>query len=158
MKATVHLLAGGVGAGKTTRAIALAAEHQAMRLSVDEWMGTLFLPDITADAGYRWFLERIERLEKVAIDLAVREVMFGRSVVLDFGFLGRPQRDRVRQALAEQGVQSKLHFIDVPQATRWRRVQKRNTEKGESFVVPVSRASFDFCETLLDLPGEDEVN
>ena len=45
MTVDVHLEVGFTGAGKTTYAFELAAREGALRLSIDEWMITLFGPD-----------------------------------------------------------------------------------------------------------------
>ena len=53
--ATLFLIVGLPGAGKTTRAKELAAEHRALRLTPDEWMIPLF-GDSMAN-GKRFVLE-----------------------------------------------------------------------------------------------------
>ena len=45
MVATIHILAGSTGAGKSTYAAELCARTGAVRFSIDEWMGKLFWMD-----------------------------------------------------------------------------------------------------------------
>ena len=71
------LMVGLPGAGKTSRAEELAAEHRALRLTPDEWMVPL-LGDSMAD-GKRFVLEG--RL----ISVALQALRVGTSVVLDYG-------------------------------------------------------------------------
>jgi predicted kinase len=86
--ATLFLIVGLPGAGKTTRARELAAEHRALRLTPDEWMIPLFgEPD--AD-GKRDVLEG--RLIQVALEV----LRLGTSAVLDFGFWSRDERSALR--------------------------------------------------------------
>ena len=75
--ATLILMVGLPGAGKTTRAGELAATHHALRLTPDHWMIPLF-GDSMAD-GKRWVLEG--RL----ISVALQALRLGTSVVLDYG-------------------------------------------------------------------------
>src|SRR6187402_2415834 len=75
--ATLILMVGLPAAGKTTRARELAAEHQALRLTPDHWMISLF-GDSMAD-GRRFVLEG--RL----ISVALQALRLGTSVVLDYG-------------------------------------------------------------------------
>ncbi|MGH3180236.1 MAG: AAA family ATPase, partial [Streptosporangiaceae bacterium] len=73
--ATMFLMAGLPGAGKTTRAEELAAVHRALRLTPDHWMIPLF-GDSMAD-GKRFVLEG--RLFSVYL----QALRLGTSVVLD---------------------------------------------------------------------------
>ncbi len=81
--ATLFLIVGRPGAGKTTRAKELAAEHGALRLSPDAWMIPLFGE---SDAG-----GKRDVLEGLLISLALEAVKLGTSVILDFGFWGRDE-------------------------------------------------------------------
>jgi predicted kinase len=79
----LFLIVGRPGAGKTTRAKELAAEHGALRLSPDAWMIPLFGE---SDAG-----GKRDVLEGRLISLALEAVKLGTSVILDFGFWGRDE-------------------------------------------------------------------
>src|SRR5262249_15775701 len=74
--ATMLLIVGLPGAGKTTRAKELAAAHRALRLTPDEWMIPLF-GEPMAD-GKRFVLEG--RL----ITIALQSLRLGTNVVLDY--------------------------------------------------------------------------
>jgi hypothetical protein len=50
-----------------------------------------------------------------------------------------------------------LHFLDVDAGERWRRVQGRNGERGETFRLEVTRAMFDFIETIWQPPNAEEM-
>ena len=83
--ATMLLMVGLAGAGKTTLAKELAAAHRALRLTPDEWMIPLF--------GLCWRepLARGKRdiLEGRLISIALQALRLETSVVLDFGFWSR---------------------------------------------------------------------
>ncbi|MFK5983796.1 MAG: ATP-binding protein, partial [Flavobacteriaceae bacterium] len=51
----------------------------------------------------------------------------------------------------------KLHFLDIPKETRWERIQKRNSEKGETFEFEVSKEDFDFMESWFEKPTISEM-
>ena len=86
--ATVFLMVGLPGAGKTTRAKELAATHRALRLTPDHWMIPLFGDSMAQ--GKRWVLEG--RL----ISLALQALSLGVSVVLDYGLWSRDERSALR--------------------------------------------------------------
>src|SRR5690242_13676660 len=79
--ATMFLIVGLPGAGKTERGKALAAEHSALRLTPDAWMIPLF--GDPQPAGKRDIVEG--RLIWLALDV----LRLGTSVVLDFGLWSR---------------------------------------------------------------------
>jgi predicted kinase len=80
--ATLVLIVGLPGAGKTTQAKELAAQHHAIRLTPDEWMIPLF--------GLCWRQPvargRRDVLEGRLISIALQALRLEASVVLDFGF------------------------------------------------------------------------
>ena len=57
--ATVHIVFGSQGAGKTTYARQLASETKGTRFSIDEWMGELFGPDLPKPMSLPWIMERV---------------------------------------------------------------------------------------------------
>jgi predicted kinase len=57
----------------------------------------------------------------------------------------------------EQGLSPQLHFVDVPAQERWRRVEERNRAKGGSLPFDVTRAMFDFVESLWEPPTDAEL-
>lgn len=158
MKELVHMVSGGVGAGKTTYAKKLCDEHGGVHFSVDDWNLTLFAPDFPPAPDYEWSMERLGRvftqMKKMANQLITRNV----PVVLDLGFLSRADRRVFSSWAEEHGYRACVHFIDVPMETRWQRVLERNkgisAENPQNFAV--TREMFDFCEGLLEKPSEDE--
>jgi predicted kinase len=86
--ATLFLIVGLPGAGKTTQAKELAAKHRALRLTPDEWMIPLFGE---SDAG-----GKRDVLEERLICVALQALRLGTSVVLDFGFWSRDERSALR--------------------------------------------------------------
>ena len=61
--ATVHLVCGSTGAGKTTHALRLVQEFGAMHFSIDDWMVRLFGPDQPPKRDWPWIAERLARCE-----------------------------------------------------------------------------------------------
>jgi predicted kinase len=84
-KATVHLVCGFLGSGKTTFAKALSAQRAAIRFSVDEWYLRLFAEGPT----YELDRASMSRLLDVLNDLWPQLAQAGNNVVLDFGFWSR---------------------------------------------------------------------
>jgi predicted kinase len=153
---TVHLICGSTGAGKTTYAAAIAARIGAVRLSIDEWMATLFVTDRPDPPSVAWALERLERCERQMWLLAQQLIERDIDVVFDLGLSTRDQRERMRMLVAQTRAESKLHYLDVSVETRRSRVLQRGAQtRGQSFEI--SRPMFDAMESYFEPPTDDEL-
>lgn len=115
--ATLFLIVGLPGAGKTTRACELEKAHRALRFSPDEWMISLF-GESDAD-GKR------DLLEGLLINAGLRALAVGTNVVLDFGLLGRDERSALRSPGASVGAGVEVVYLPVDEATQRQRVLER---------------------------------
>ena len=129
--ATLILVCGLPGAGKTTLARRLETERQAVRLCPDEWMASLGID--ARDEAAR------DRLESTLTDHALRLISVGVDVILEYGFWGRSERDLKRAQARSVGAQVELHVLIVPIDELWRRVAARNVAMPWG-TVPISRA------------------
>ncbi len=157
MRPLLHMVCGGVGAGKTTHARKLADEIGGLRFSIDEWMTGLFGPDSPQPPQWGWVVERVRRCETRIVAQALDAARRGVPSVLDLSFLRRDDRRRLAEQADAAGVGVALHFLDVPVDERWRRVAARNALQGETFSLVVPRPIFDFVESMFEPPGEDEL-
>ncbi|WP_299801241.1 ATP-binding protein [uncultured Maribacter sp.] len=153
----LHLIVGNTGSGKTTYSNKLKKKTKGVLFSIDTWNNTLFLPDKTETDGLEWFLERIERAEKMILNVVRQLEESGTDAILDLGFSKFEHREKFRAFAASNGFDIKLHFLDISKETRWQRVQQRNTEKGATFEFEVSQENFDFMETWFEQPSENEL-
>jgi predicted kinase len=157
MFATVHLVVGSTGAGKSTYARRLAADGQAVRFAIDEWMMALFGPDRPDHAGADWYMPRIDRATGMIWRVAREIVAAGTSVVLEVGLTQRAPRQAFLDQVVGAGAPVRLHVLEADAATRWRRVEGRNSERGATFALEVTRGMFDFVETMWEPPDDDEL-
>src|SRR3954467_9955429 len=87
--ATLPLMVGLPCSGKTTLARKLEHERSALRLTPDEWQLRLF----GQDAEEPEHEARHSLIEALLWDLASRALVLGTSVILDFGFWAREERE-----------------------------------------------------------------
>jgi len=153
----IYLITGGTGAGKTTYARKLADETGAIRFSIDDWMTTLFWMDSPDPISFDWAMSRINRCEAQIWEMALQVLKQGVALILDLGFTKKDHRAKFKILTEAEGYQAYLHWVDVAVQERWRRVQSRNADKGETFAMNVSREMFDFMENEWEKPNAEEV-
>ena len=153
----LHLIVGNTGSGKTTYSNKLKKKTKGVLFSIDTWNKTLFLPDKKETDGLQWFLERIERAEKMILNVVRQLEESDTDAILDLGLSKFEHREKFRAFAASNGFEIQLHFLDISKETRWQRVQQRNTEKGATFEFEVSQENFDFMETWFEKPTENEL-
>jgi predicted kinase len=150
--ATLHLMVGLPCSGKTTYARQLARETNALVLTPDVWHLSLFGDDV----GHAEHDARHQSIETIMWDIAKHVLALGGDVILDFGCWARVERDDFRQRAKALGADFKLHYLDVPYAELYRRLELRNRTPAEGvFVIP--KIEMDKYIPLFQPPTEDEL-
>jgi len=157
MTATLNVIFGPSGAGKTTYANAFARREGGVAFILDEWMARLFGPDIPAQVEYPWLLERVGRCEAQIWSTAAAVLSSGTSVILDLGLMRKADRDRVREIVEAVELPVQWHFVTAAQAVRRARVAERTQAHGRSFALQVTPDMFEFVEGVFEPPTEDEL-
>lgn len=157
MPATLNLVFGPCGAGKTTYALALARREGAVAFVLDEWGARLFGPDVDGPLDFGWMVERLGRCETLIWSTAAAVLDAGTSVVLDLGLMRRADRERIRKIAQAAGRSMQWHFVDAPQQVRRARVAARNETKGETFVRELPPEMFEMIEAIYEPPAPEEL-
>ncbi|HEX5502040.1 MAG TPA: ATP-binding protein [Thermomicrobiales bacterium] len=148
---TLYLMVGLPGAGKTTRAQEIEAEHAALRLTPDEWILALYGPD----------LDRPERdavrdpVEALQWQVAQRALALGCNIVLDWGFWSRAERVAYRARAAALGARTRVVFLDATIDELWSRIARR--DESAAGTLQITRAELEAWAALFEPPGEDEL-
>ncbi|MBQ6232016.1 MAG: ATP-binding protein [Clostridia bacterium] len=121
MAPKVYLMCGKICSGKSTHARELRKEHRAVVLSVDEITLALF----GQDAGEKHD-DYVARAEAYLYRKSLEIVESGISVILDWGFWTKEERDYARQFYGSRNIPYEFHYIDVDDAEWHRRLEKRN--------------------------------
>jgi len=151
--ATLYLICGLPGAGKTTLAKRLEVSHSALRLSPDEW-----IVRIMKDPSDTVELDRLrDPVESLQWDVAQKALGLGVNVILENGFWARRERTMFQSQALALGASVELHFLDVPKDELWKRLNKRNADCPEgSFIV--AKQQLDSWWASFEPPTADELN
>ena len=107
--------------------------------------------------GIDLFGERTRgRLEGWLWEYARELLRLGRTVVLEFGFWARSERDGKRAGVRALGVSVELHCLAVPVDELCRCLEARSREGGPG-AVPVGRELLEEYVKLFRAPGDDEL-
>ena len=117
------MLCGLPASGKTTLAREIADAYGAVRLDPDEWELALGVDPFDAEFQVK--------LEAEFSRLTERLIALGTSVILEWGFWARSERDEKRDLAVDRSAQRvELRFLDVPDDELMRRVVDRHAKGG----------------------------
>ena len=157
MTATLNVIFGPCGAGKTTYAHTFAKHERAVAFILDDWMAAMYGPDMPEPIQYEWMIARVGRCEAQIWSVASGVIATGTSVILNIGLMRQSDRARVRGIAEATGLPLQFHFVDAPTEVRRARVQERNVIRGKSFAIDVPPDMFDFIEGVYEAPDAAEL-
>ncbi len=152
VKGTLFFFCGKMGAGKTTQAQSLALERNAVLLSEDEWLESLYPNKITSIDEYLKYSNRL----KPQIKRLVQSILnAGTDVIMDFPANTIRQREWFRHVYTEIEAPHDLIYIESSNEICIKRIEKRALDQPE-------RAATDTVEMFEQVtkffvePGEEE--
>jgi predicted kinase len=152
--ATLHVIYGWPGAGKTTRARELAERTPAVRFCEDEWLAATVIEPITSVPEY---VAASTRIRSVIAPLVTRILELGTSAVFDFAGNTPAHRAWARSIAVAAGAEIWLHVLDVAADECRRRLHERNqTRPAGLYFGDVSDALFDAVVRHIVPPTEAE--
>jgi predicted kinase len=146
---TLFLTVGLPGTGKTTAARRIEAEHGALRLTKDEWMKALFGRDNSASAS--------DVIEGRLIQVGMRALELGISVVIDYGLWSRDERCALRQLAADVGAAVVICYFELTPAEQRKRLDQRLAEAPHE-TWPMSEQELAEWTSKIDVPTSAELD
>jgi predicted kinase len=146
---TLFLTVGLPGTGKTTAARRLEVEKEALRLTKDEWVKALYGQANPTSAQ--------DVIEGRLIEVGLRGLELGISVVIDFGLWSRDERSALRQAASDRGATVELHYFDLTPAEQRRRLDQRQAEEPHT-TWHMSDEELTEWATSIDIPTPGELD
>ncbi|WP_342573952.1 ATP-binding protein [Solibacillus sp. FSL K6-1781] len=136
---TLYFFCGKMGAGKSTKSKQLAIEKQAVLLSEDEWLSSLYPNQISAFEDYLRFSAQFKPMVK---KLVQNILSVGTNVVMDFPGNTQKQRKWFLDIVLEINANHQLIFLNLNNEQCLRQIAQRRNEQPE-------RAAFDTEETFI---------
>lgn len=151
--ATVHLISGLPGAGKSTYAQQLQLRTDAVVFTLDRFLITMFGRYHVPDVGGEEHVRRVLACREVIWMAAERLLMLGSDVILDDGYFLREHRRKVVDAAVALGASAKIHFIDTPLDEIRRRLLDRN-QNLPVFNFAIEPETLEGCVRLFEAPSD----
>ncbi len=156
-KPILTLMVGLPGAGKTTRAKELEQATGAVRFTPDEWHLFLFGDDFHDPREHALHDQRHDRVEELQWRLGKRLLAQGVSVILDFGFWAKEQREEKYREAQALGVEFSLCYVHAPLEELCRRLEARVQAGQKDVFQTITREDMEQWAALFQEPDEEEL-
>lgn len=146
---TLFLTVGLPCTGKTTAARRIEIEHNALRLTKDEWVKALYGNENPPSAG--------DVIEGRLIQIGLRALRLGNNVVIDFGLWSRDERSALRRAAADRGARVEMRYFELTPAEQRRRRDLRQTQAPQT-TWPMSDEELAEWAAAIEVPTPGELD
>ncbi len=130
---TLIFFCGKMGVGKSTKAISLAKEYNAILLSEDEWLEAVYPEEIKVFEDYIKYSARLKPLLKKHVQQLLNS---GLSIVMDFPGNTPNQRAWFKEIFSEYEIPHKLYYLEASDQLCLKQIEQRRK-------INPSRANFD---------------
>ena len=144
-QATLFIICGLPGAGKTTLAKNIEGALSAVRMSADDWMTALSI-NLHAE-------EQRTKIEALQWELAKRLLSLRQNVVIEWGAWGKRERDAFRTEARALGARVELYYLSAPLEELFARIQQRNMED-----PPIEWPDVQKWADIFEAPSSAEMN
>jgi predicted kinase len=151
--ATVHLISGLPGAGKSTYAQQLQLRTGAVVFTLDRFLITMFGRYAVPDVGGEEHVRRVLACREVIWMAAEKLLRRDNDVILDDGYFLREHRRNVVEAAVGVGAKAKIHFVDTPLDEIRRRLASRN-QSLPVYNFAIEPETLEGCLRLFQTPSD----
>lgn len=129
--ATIHLMVGFMGFGKTTLAKQLAEKIPAVRLTHDEFMVKLYGRNMPYDE----FHPNYDKVDKVLWNLAEKIIKTGTDVIMDYGFWSHSDRENAYQKAKKITNNVLFHYVYCDMFLAKERILARSAQNSDELYI-----------------------
>jgi predicted kinase len=143
---------GKMGAGKSTKSKQISAERNAVLISEDEWLATLYPDEISRFEEYLTYSRRLKPLVKSHVESLLRA---GTNVVLDFPANNKKQRGWLKQLSADAGSPYEFYYLKASDELCLKQIAQRQIEQPQRAIFD-TEAVFNQVNKYFEAPHESE--
>jgi predicted kinase len=151
-KGTLIFFCGKMGAGKTTKSLQLSQELNAVLISEDDWLASLYPNEIKDFNEYLHFSMRLKPLVKAHVQNILKT---GVSVILDFPGNTRIQRAWFIEVCSQVNAPHKLFYLKASDEKCLKHLSQRRVTHPERAVFDTEEV-FHQVSSYFQAPEEDE--
>lgn len=150
-----YLICGAICSGKTHYAKQLSAAKNAVILSCDEIENDLFQKNLGT-----FHDEMAGRIHSYLLKKAAEIISHGTSVILDWGFWRKADRDNTSVYFRSLNISYEWHYMDTSPEQRSKNIKSRNeaVQNGGSPYYYVDSGLLDKCSSLFEPPSREEID
>ncbi|WP_310618529.1 AAA family ATPase [Flexibacterium corallicola] len=150
-KTKLLLACGKIASGKSTLLSKLSSKHEAILISQDQWMATLYPDELKTLRDYVKYTDRLKQaLRPHIVDLLKQ----GLSVALDFPANTKQDRAWMQGIYKETDITHELHYLNVPDEACKERLHQRNQSGQHHYTV--SEEQFNQFTAYFQRPSKEE--
>tara|TARA_B100000929_G_scaffold285303_1_gene268727 strand:+ start:267 stop:761 length:495 start_codon:yes stop_codon:yes gene_type:complete len=151
-KGVLTFFCGKMGAGKTTKSLEVYHERNAVLLSEDEWLASVYPDSIKTLEDYVKYAGRLQpQMKKLAQSILAA----GTNVVMDFPANTIPQREWFKSIFSEIQAPHELIYIDQPNEICLGKIAKRRIEQPQRAATDTEEM-FELVTKYFVAPTADE--
>ena len=153
--AKIFLVCGKICCGKTTYSQKIYEENNAVLLSVDE----ITLGVLGGNLGENHD-EYVEKVKRYLLKKSVEIVKAGTSVVLDWGFWTKAEREKAKAFYLDNGIETEMHYLGISDEQWHRNIQKRNAEvlADKTSAYYIDDGLLKKFVSVFEIPDKDEID
>ena len=151
-KGLLIFFCGKMGAGKSTKSAAIALKRNAVLLSEDEWLESLYPNKIASLADYIQYANQLKPQIKKLVQAILAT---GTDVVMDFPANTLAQREWFKSIFSEIEAPHELNYIDLSNEDCLKQIEKRRLQQPQRATTD-TREMFDQVTKHFVAPGSEE--
>lgn len=153
----VHLICGLPGSGKTTLALKIAHDTNAVRFSADDWLIQIWNMD-SSESEANQYRDKIEALQwKLCKDL----LRLKTDCIIEWGVWSKEERELIRKEVQSSGNEIKLYVLLANKDCLFERIKNRNNRRNQKNIyIPDEKLDSYLDEWLavFQIPSKDEMS
>lgn len=149
------LICGKICSGKSYYSKKIIKNNNAVILSCDELMSDLFHPNEN-----EYHDTYIDKIKKYLIKKSIEIINKGNSVVLDWGFWTKEERQSITQRYKDNNINVEWHYIDVSKEQWDKNIEKRNSDviNNKTTDFYIDEGLITKLNNLFEIPDKSEID